>query len=379
MTRRALPPSHGFSLVELMVTLAIGLVLTLAISTMIARQESMRRGVTSASDLTSNAAYASYMLDRELRSAGAGFSQSVADNYGCALNVSRNAAQLLPATTAFPAPFASVPQGYVLAPLVVHAGAGANGSDVIAVATGSSGLSESVLPVVPGSATAGQVNLPNTLGLRGGDLVLVSERGIGCMLQQVSNGFTGGTAPTLTFGGAFAANVVNGVALNAFRTRPFVSVLGNVTGNQPRLLLLGIDTDATLYSYDLLQVGSTGRQALVEGVVDMRVRYGVALPANTQEVASWEAPTTVNFRAADLTANNAVAQSVLQRILAVRVGLVLRSDLADKNEVTPATLTMFNDLGASLTHTYTVPTGTTNQRYRVVEFTVPLRNVRFSR
>ncbi|KQW51704.1 hypothetical protein ASD88_03535 [Pelomonas sp. Root662] len=362
-----------------MVTLAIGLVLTLAISMMVARQEGIRRGVTSGNDLTSNTAYAAYMVERELRSAGAGFSQATAENYGCPLNVSRNNAQLLPSTTAFPAPFAAIPQTYVLAPLIVHAGAGANGSDVIAVATGHSGLSESALPVVPNSPAAGQLRLANTLGLRGGDVVLLSQQGVGCMVQQVSSPFAGGAVTTLTFGGTYAANVINGLSISAFTARPFLSVLGNVTGNPPRFMLLGIGDNATLFAYDLLNINSATPQGLVEGVVDMRVRYGVDAAGGAQQVASWVAPTDVNFTAAALTAGTNVAQDNLQRILAVRVGLILRSDLADKNDVTPASLTMFGTLGAGLTHTYTVPTGTTNQRYRVVEFTVPLRNVRHSR
>ncbi|MGQ3053638.1 MAG: PilW family protein [Roseateles sp.] len=380
MTRHSPASCRGFSLVELMVTLAIGLVLTLAISMMVARQESMRRGVTSGNDLTNNAAYASYMLDRELRSAGAGFSQATAENYGCALNVASNGAQLLPAPAAFPAPFAAIPQNYVLAPLIVHAGAGANGSDVIAVATGNSALSESALPVSPKSTAAGLLKLANTLGIRGGDLVLVSQQGVGCMVQQVSNAFVGGAVQTLTFGGNYAANVINGRALVDFSNgNAFVSVLGNVTGNPPRFMLLGIGDNATLFSYDLFQLSAATPQPMVEGVVDMRVLYGLDAPGGAQQVASWVAPTDPSFTAAALTAGTNVAQDSLQRILAVRVGLILRSDLADKTDVTPASLTMFSDLGASLTHTYTVPTGTTNQRYRVVEFTVPLRNIRYSR
>ena len=61
------------------------------------------------------------------------------------------------------------------------------------------------------------------------------------------------------------------------------------------------------------------------------------------------------------------------------MGLVLRSDLAEKTEVTSSRLTLFSDLPVALQHTFTVPTGTATQRYRTVEFTVPLRNVRFSR
>lgn len=380
--------NRGFSLPELMVAVVIGLVLTLTISTMVARQEAVRRGVTSGNDLTSNAAYVSYLLDQELRSAGAGFSQAVRSNYGCALLVSRDNAQLLPSPGAFPSPFASVPRNPVLAPLMVFAGAGAGGSDVIAVGTGNSGLTEASLMVVSGSAAAGQVKLTNTLGVRGGDLALVSQPRaappLSCMLQQVGAGFTGGSAEVLTFGGQYAANVINGVALSSFAVGDTtVALLGNVTGNRPRLQLLGIDANNTLMAYDLLQL-TTGSQALAEGVVDMRVRYGIATlplapaPAN-RTVANWVAPTAPGYTAAALSAGTAVAQDNLQSILAVRVGLVLRSDLAEKNAVTTSTLTLFDTLPAALQHTFTVPTGTTTQRYRTVEFTVPLRNVRFSR
>lgn len=370
--------TRGFSLPELMIALVIGLVLILVISTMVSRQESMRRGVTSGNDLTSNAAYVAYLLDRELRSAGTGFSQASTENWGCSLNVSRNNSQLLPATAPFPAPFAAVPQSYVLAPLMVHAGAGANGSDVIAVASGNSALSEMALPVAPTSATAGQLKLANTLGIRGGDIVLISQAGVGCMLQQVTNGFVGGSSQVLNFGGMYAADNVNGVALTDFSNgNAFVSLLGNVVGNQPRVQLIGVADNATLVAYDLLRLAGDAPLPLVEGVVDLRVRYGLANAAG--QVTTWVAPTAEGFTATELTNGSAAALNNLRSIYAVRIALVLRSDLAEKEAVTQKTLTLFSDLDAALQHSYTVPTDTTNQRYRTVEFTVPLRNVRFSR
>jgi len=243
---------------------------------------------------------------------------------------------------------------------------------------GNSALSESALPVSPKSTSAGQLKLANTLGIRGGDLVLVAQQAVGCMVQQVSAGFTGGSGQTLTFGGAYAANTINGLSLTSFSNgNAFVSLLGNVAGNQPRFMLYGIDTDSTLYSYDLLNVSSTTRQALAEGVVDMRVRYGIDTVGNKQ-VTTWVTPSTAGYTSADLTSGNAIAHTNLKAMLAVRVGLILRSDLVDKTDVTPATLTLFSDLGATMAYTYTVPVGTTTQRYRAVEFTVPLRNVRYS-
>ncbi|MDR7271319.1 type IV pilus assembly protein PilW [Pelomonas saccharophila] len=370
---------RGFSLPELMVAMVIGLVLTLAVSVLVLRQESFRRGVSSGNDLTSNAAYAAYFLDRELRSAGAGFSQTVAENYGCLVHASRDKAQLLPAARGFPAPFSAVPGSYRLVPLVVFAGAGANGSDVIAVATGNAGLGESSLPVAPKSVTAERLTLSNTLGMRAGDLALLSQVGLGCMVQQVNAGFVGGRVPVLEFGGSYAAETIGGLGIRSFSTgNSFVTLLGNLVGNQPRLELLGIGAGGTLFAYDLLQLNADGSQPLVEGVVDLRVRYGVDTGKGGQ-VDAWVAPSTAGFTAAELTNASVASQGRLQSILAVRIGLVLRSDLVDKTEVTPASLTLFSDLDEALRYRFAVPAGTTNQRYRVVEFTVPLRNIRDSR
>lgn len=380
MMHRRMTVSRGFSLPELMVAMVIGLVLMLAVTTMVARQESVRRGVTSGNDLTGNAAYASYLLDREMRSAGAGFSQAVAQSYGCAVRVSLDSAQLLPATKPFPAPFAAVPRDYRLAPLIVFAGAGAHGSDVIAVAAGNSALSEAALPVVPRSAAPGELKLSNTLGMRAGDLLLLSQAGTGCMVQQLGNNFTGGPTQRATLGGRYAADTIDGLTITQFSTKPFVFVLGNVVGNQPRFQLLGIDADDTLVSYDLLQLRSEGVQPLAEGVVDMRALYGVDMARGGQDqVTEWVAPTASGFTAAALTDGTAVARENLRHILAVRVALVLRSDLVEKTDVTAGKLTLFSDLPDAVHQTYTVPAGSANQRYRVVEFTVPLRNVRDAR
>lgn len=380
---RVAPPPSGFSLIELMVALVIGLALTLVITRMLATQEAARRGITSGSDLTSNTAFAAYTLERELSAAGSGISQVVAENYGCLLNVSKGNAQLLPATTAFPAPFASVSRNYRLAPLVVYAGAGEGGSDVIAMAAGASALSGIGLPVIPKSTAPGQLKLANTLGLQAGDLVLVSQQAVGCMVQQVSSGFVGSTAaapqPVLSFGGSYAADTINGLSLTDFSTgNAFVSPLGNVVGNQPRFQLIGLGANATLFSYDLLQLSQAAPQALMDGVVDIRVLYGIDA-SKTGRVTAWTTPTASGYTAADLTSGSSPAQNNLQGILAVRVGLVLRSDLIEKDSVSASTLTLFSDLDSSLRYTYTLPTDGSRQRYRAVEFTVPLRNVRFSR
>ena len=140
---------RGFTLIELMVAVAIGLTLTLAITTMLIRSEANRRSLTSTNDASNNGAYLSYVLDRTLRSAGTGFAQSWREAYGCPLQARRNGlGVILPRAAAYPAPFAAVNTTLRMAPLVVQAGAGAGGSDLLIVQTGSSGLGEAPMPVL---------------------------------------------------------------------------------------------------------------------------------------------------------------------------------------------------------------------------------------
>ena len=361
------------------------------------QQETGRRALTGGNDLTSNAAFASYTLDRELRSAGSGFmggainKKRIADGFtdgwshsvGCVLRASRGGTQILPRLAAFPAPFASLPTTVALTPLLIHAGAGTGGSDVIAVAAGSGGLTETVQLIQPSSATLGQVRLPNTLGMRGGDLVIIMDGDQvvtrRCMLQQVTAGFVGGATQPLTFAGTYAADVINSVALTTFSfpEDAYLSVIGNVTGNRPRLQVIGVGANDTLFTYDMLRMdGLDIPQPLVEGVADMRALYGIADASG--KLVNWVAPTGTTYGAAALTNGTDAAQQTLRSIVAVRVGLVLRSDLVEKAAVSATSLTMFTDMPAALRYTYTVPTGKQRQRFRPVEFTVPLRNVQLT-
>ena len=63
----------------------------------------------------------------------------------------------------------------------------------------------------------------------------------------------------------------------------------------------------------------------------------------------------------------------------MRVSLVLRSNYYDKNPVTPATLTLFQGLtnaaGAALQQNVALSADDQHYRYRVFEFTVPVRNM----
>jgi type IV pilus assembly protein PilW len=366
---------RGFTLIELLVAVAVGMALTIVLTTMMIRFESGKRTLTSSNDLSLNSSFVAYTLDRELRSAGSGFTQSWRETFGCTLRVSRGGAQILPRGAAFPAPFAAIPQQVRLMPALIHAGAGADGSDVLAIAVGSSGMGETPYRVQPASATTNQVRVTSTIGLRGNDLVVVAEEARDCMVQQVAAPFAGGATQVLDFAGNYADDDIGGVALAAFATigTAQVSLLGNAAGNRPLFQLFGIGANSTLFSYDLLRLdGNDAAQPLADGVADLRALYGVANnPAG--RIDTWVAPTGL-YSAASLTDGSAAAQTRLLSILAVRVGMVLRSDRIEREDVSPASVTLFADLPALL-YTRNLSADEQRQRFRSVEFTVPLRNV----
>jgi type IV pilus assembly protein PilW len=368
---------RGFTLVELMVAVAIGMILVLSVTLILARSESGRRALTNANDTSQNAAFVTFSLDRLLRSAGSGFVQGWETAFGCRINAARSNVQVLPATGNFPAPFSSLPTTLRLSPVMVHAGAGTGGSDVIVVATGAGGMGESPLPMLVNSATPTSVLLSATTSLRGGDLVLVHDGGTDCMLQQVASPFTGSASQTLNFGGTYAAGTIGAAALanyfNAASPAPaFVSLLGNVNGNQPQFVAIGVGPDNTLVSYDLLRLaGTTDIVPLADGVADVRVLYGVDDDKN-RTVDRWVKPDAAPWDAATLNAGTGVKVE-LNNILALRIAVLTRGSVPERDPVSPATLTMFPDHAAPITRTLSATEQT--YRWRVLDFVVPLRNV----
>jgi type IV pilus assembly protein PilW len=364
----------GFTLIELLVAVTIGMGLTLAITLMLIRSEAGRRALTSVNDVSSNGAYLSFTLDRALRSAGSGFAQGWLQSYGCPLNVSRAGTLILPRGAAFPAPFTTIPTTVRLAPLVIHAGAAVDGSDVLFVATGASGLGEAAQRVRAASATSTSLRLASSVGLRAGDLVAIVQSGGTCVLQQLASGFTGGADVQLDFGGTYYASSVNGIALSDLGTtqEAWVTPLGNIAGNRPALQFIGVGANATLFSYDLLRLdGGDDPTPIADGVVTMRARYGVDTNGDGV-IDSWVDPGIAPWNAATLLNGSAASQTNLRNIAAVRVGLVLRNATPERTAVSASTLALFSDLAAALRVSYTVPD--TTLRYRALEFTVPLRN-----
>ncbi|MCU0775228.1 MAG: prepilin-type N-terminal cleavage/methylation domain-containing protein, partial [Ideonella sp.] len=90
------PRSRGLTLIELLVALAIGLILTLAIVAVLNRGEGLRRTTTTLNDVNQSANTIAYLMDRTLRSAGSGYAQRWRETFGCQIFASRDGTQILP-------------------------------------------------------------------------------------------------------------------------------------------------------------------------------------------------------------------------------------------------------------------------------------------
>lgn len=391
--------TRGFSLVELMVGVAIGLVVTLAIFQVMVASEGRKRSLTGINDLGQSGAYSIYVLDRLLRSAGTGYAQGWARVGGCRLNARLPVAtgETWPRVNPLPAPFTAIPQTVRLAPVVIFPGASDAGSDVLMVMSGSSGFGESLATVQPGSIGASQLLLTNTIGYRAGDLLMIAGGGE-CLVTQVDAAKapcagdpaaptpTTVCGPTLPLGGDYftAAGAHTSLAALNGASEPATFTIGNpAAGNPPQFSLVGVGDNSTLFTHDmLLSDGQNVSRELAEGVRDLRAVYGI--DTNDDGILdAWRSPTVASGWDGNTLMNGTpISTARLRQIVAVRVGLVMRSSLIESAldggvPVAPENLTLFGDLpaGNQVVIDLTQAGENRNQRHRTIEVTVPLRNL----
>ena len=377
------------TLIELMVALVIGLGVTLAVTTLLIAGENHKRTTTATNDAEQTGAYVFHALDGALRGAGSAFAQSAypspdAGVLGCKLN----AGGILPRAGTFPVPFnaaallGGAASNLRVAPLLIAPAKSPDGVSDVVVVMGGSGAAGGVSRQVTAAGGATVLTLDNAVGFVPSDLVLVSQSGTpDCLLEEVLTVAT----PTLNLGPTQAYYTLGGVttiSTLAASTLSFVTPLGNAVANNLQFELLGVDTNHTLYSYDLLQnrslVQSPGvadaPQPIADGVYRMNAIYGVDTNGDGIQ-DNWAGPTDLNY---DI--NSVMTTPATQRqIVSVRLALVVRGEYYDKNTVTPPTLTLFAGLTnaalAPLQQAVNISAIDQHYRYRVFEFTVPLRNM----
>lgn len=392
---RLRPRPRGFSLIELMVALVIGMVLTIAVFSVLAAWETKKRVTTGLNDLEQAGNLALYQLDTWARSAGSGFASTAAvdnSNYGCLLHATGPDGQTLPRKEALPAPFASVEfdkhGNFPLLPAMILPGAtepGESGkpSDALLLMAGTAHLGGVALQLTAPS-TDSALKLDNSLGFRAGDLLLMADNKISrnCMLTQVDSEFSsdGGKTTEVALGGSFHAAKIGDVSITSSFSVDGAMVLpmGAPGTHPPQFLLLGVGDHNTLYSYDLLQTAGedAALQARADGVFELHALYGVDSDGDGT-VDKWASAESGDYTVDELMAGTKTAKQRLLRIKTLRIGLILRTTLPEKDfkeTSTPDTLVLFSDLDDSLQVKRELNEDARRYRYRLMEATLVLRN-----
>jgi type IV pilus assembly protein PilW len=390
------------TLVELMVAMTIGLGITLAITSILITSENHKRTTTSTNDAEQNGAYAFYSLDRVLRGAGSAFAESVYPTDRGILGCKLNAKSILPAA-AFPDPFANTldpgpSTGLRVAPLLIAPGKSQGGSDVIVVMSGSGAAGAVPRQITDTTGDATTLKLDSTLGIAAStgaaataDLALVSQSAVvggDCLVEQIHSA-AGSTLNLSTTDSYYLASATTTtLASLATNTSTYVTPIGNAAANNAQFLMYGVGTNRTLYSYDLLQnvkmwqnggVGTEQPQAIADGVDQMYAIYGIDNDANgTQD--TWISPTAAGYDVNTVMTN----ELTMRKIVSIRVALVVRGEYGEKstNAAVTTQLKLFSGLTDStgtplpaLEKDIAVTGDDQHYRYRVFEFTVPLRNM----
>ncbi len=356
---------RGFSLVELLVGLVVGLIASAAIIQTFATFEAQKRSTVAGSEAQENGLVALAQLEQDIHNAGAGIADPITLDCTSASTFTYSDA----AGGAIP--------NFSLAPLVITPGASATASDAVQVNSGDFLGGLPAYTTKPMSDGQDDLSVSRTDGFASGDLIVVAQGGQ-CSVMQVStvtpaivqlshdDAFGNYNAPKTTIKGwpayATGAHVLN--------PRTIVSRLYAVNGNNLQMTMSTIGTPPTVQTF-----------SLVRNLVMMKAQYGVA-PAGTQAVDTW-VDATGAFAPSALSLN----PTDRKRIKAVRIVVVSRSDKREAGLVTTACTNVslqvnqgpcaWRDSAGSPAPTIDLSANPDWQhyRYKVYQTIVPLRNV----
>lgn len=359
----------GFTLIELMIGVVIGLLASLAVTHVLVNSEGQKRATTSGSDAQVNGALALSTLQRAMQPAGYGFAATPAV-VGCTLSASWNGA----AIAGFPT---------VLAPVTISDGA-SDGPDAIRIlASGKTSYSIPLRVVAPGY-TAGNTFFPvgSVRGIAQGDLVVAapsisSPPGTACEVFQVTanpgsvpqvdrvdNAWNAAGVPATSYGdGAGLLNM--GVPLD---------VTYSISNNKA-LVANTLNIADAAHSYE---PSYSGTAELFPNIVQLQAMYGKDADGDGN-VDTWDNVTPGT-------------NAEWLKVIAVRIALVSRSSQYEKEEVTFDNVSWDVGLAGSVAGAVTCPSGTggggkcltikidtlpdwKHYRYKLFETIVPLRNL----
>ena len=338
--------TRGFSLVEMMVAVTIGLIILAAVSGIFVTSKSTYNTTDSLARLQENARFAVHYLQYPLRMAG---------YYGCLKDI-RSVASTVNGTTFSTAALQipidalkpSEPKWYPSTSTALPTGTGwtyRSGTDAILIRTTDPSLNITIRELMP--STSRELKVTGVTGLSSGDIIMLADCSSADLLQltavqtpanHLQHNTGAGTTP-----GNFTAELQKqydvGAKIIKFKSSTYFIATRTLDGVP--VLMRQDNTDPAV--------------ELIEGVEDLQIRYGVDTDS--------DGVPNIYLKAGDAGLSTATDWT---KVRAVRIGLLMRT-LIGKEEYTNSETYLVLD------KSITAP-GDRHHR-RVFNFTLQLRNL----
>jgi type IV pilus assembly protein PilW len=357
---RPRPDQTGFTLVEIMVGLTIGMLATLVVMQVFSVFEVQKRSTTGTADAITNGNIALFKIGRDVQNAGYGL-----------IPISTDLTPLMcPAALVIdPASAVSTHVTGISPIIITDGGAGNSNSDSILIRYGDS-LSGGAHSEIWSSDLVSNVFVKSNIGCNLNDITLIMNFGqTQCAVSFVST-------PVLPPVGPITDKTQELVVVNsltpAAATQGSLSCLGR--WHEATYSVLGTN----LLRQDRAEASgviAAPNRAIVAGIVNIQAQYGVSQQPSSNQIVAW----------VDATGAYGAGMTVATRnqIKAVRIAVVARDPTLEPGIVTdpcnPATGAGLCAWVGTLSPAPVINLGADpnwrNYRYRVFETTIPIRSV----
>lgn len=352
--------NQGFSLVELMVGVVIGMLGIIVMMNVFMVTEAQKRTSTSSGDAQGNGVVAMATLERDLRLAGYGMSHAALQGSG--------------GCTTILSEYDGTTSNIQAAPVrITDGGTGLSDTVVVNYGNAMAGSVPAMLSAKMTSKTA-KMTFNRTVGFEEDDLIIVAQNGV-CVLMQITDLRNGNKVEH----DAAAHHHGSGSKYNP-SSPPATWPQFDMWAKVFNVGALSSNTYSVNAARDLqmLQANDATVYTVASNIVNVQAQYGVA-PTGTwvsgSKVDCWVNATTGN--ACDASDWATPSAENIERIKAVRIALVARSSNPEKatagvcNTTTAAPVAW--DSGPSIDLSATADWQC--YRYKVYQTIVPLRNV----
>jgi type IV pilus assembly protein PilW len=342
---------RGFSLIEIMVGVVIGMIAVLVIYQVFAAAEGIKRNTTSAGDAQQNGLLASFMLGVELANASNGVAMAWQKLQSCPTTANA-------ATTLRPIP------------ILITDGGGPTIPDKFVVNYSVSNLAIALAPFKAASGSNAPYIVHAPIGFRVGDIVVAISGGSPGTGTCATSSVTAVSAPTPGPPDESAGQVTisHTNAPFAFTDDAFLLNMGPASNAQRVLydVVNGVLRSTSLWDPNGAAAAAPVPNPLASNIVNMKLLYGIDSDGDGI-LDTWVAPTGLWSDASVLAAD----APTLRRIKAVRLGIIVRGEQWDR-DAPDVTAHLFDD-AIPFSQAF-LRSGGGNYRYRWYETIIPMRN-----